>query len=275
MLARRIARIVPVFGLKQTGVSFAVGRFASTATAKTSMFSKLKTALATEIKFENESESDEISKHFNSLKGSLTKRGWKYVSSDNNVRLRLEKEVEGMQVSVEWDASSFAHENFDSFDESMDMPEKDAGAKGEVDAAGESSEDYDFPEKMNEGEKWFAIKMVNKSTGAGANINCYTLEDFAIDGAEDSEAAKDEGSQESFRIANIQTFTKEAQLTSNEAYQGPDFDTLDADLQDSLKASLDAIGIDAELVEFLNAAAHNKDTAEYRSWLQQFKSVLP
>ena len=68
---------------------------------------------------------------------------------------------------------------------------------------------------------------------------------------------------------------EEAIVTLNrDLYRGPDFVTLDDELQDSLQEFLGELGIDEDMATFVETFSLDKDQRLYMEWLQRLKDMV-
>eukprot|EP00252_Welwitschia_mirabilis_P009293 TRINITY_DN21775_c0_g1_i1.p1 TRINITY_DN21775_c0_g1~~TRINITY_DN21775_c0_g1_i1.p1 ORF type:complete len:263 (+),score=52.09 TRINITY_DN21775_c0_g1_i1:88-876(+) len=124
----------------------------------------------------------------------------------------------------------------------------------------EDDEDEDEDEQEEKVEDYQETQMhlivtISKGKGPFLEINCTAYNDEVLI---DSVAMKEADSESSDRIA----------------YEGPDFQDLDENLQKSFHKYLEVRGIKAELTSYLSDHLVHKDNKEYTKWLERFKNFL-
>jgi complement component 1 Q subcomponent-binding protein len=67
---------------------------------------------------------------------------------------------------------------------------------------------------------------------------------------------------------------KELSSMSRSLYRGPDFVTLEDELQDSLQKFLHDLGIDEDMATFIENYSLDKDQRLYMDWLKNMKNSL-
>ncbi|KAJ0980882.1 hypothetical protein J5N97_009137 [Dioscorea zingiberensis] len=82
-----------------------------------------------------------------------------------------------------------------------------------------------------------------------------------------------EGFGSDFRIRSVAYHSSQGSLEASK-YRGPEFRTLDPNLQGSLKEYLVARGIGAELTNFLHKHLHLKEQNQYVNWLQMMENLF-
>lgn len=100
---------------------------------------------------------------------------------------------------------------------------------------------------------------VEKPNGNGAIFYCTTV-----------------GSDEKYRfiVGNVRYFSDQAEKTSISAYNGPEFEDLDDQLQTGIDEWLSALGINEELCDFVDAMAVDKEQREYMRWLNKIAEIV-
>lgn len=181
--------------------------------------SKVAKVLEAELKSEKESytQPEELQKF---LKSSP----FKFVDTEGDVNLALEREVGDKVVRIEWQLSS----PFVSDGENAEGEEED-------DQATEVS-----------------VTVQDKKSGAGLQFFCSTQT----------------GEDHRYVIGNVRSFASASEKENVSSYNGPDFEDLDDKVQESFDEYLAEVGMNAEVCDFIDATASDKEQREYVRWLQ-------
>ena len=163
---------------------------------------------------------------------------WKLVDTDGDVNLKLSREVGGKQVTVEWQLVSPFNPSMQQYEEGQESGE----AMEDQSAGSESVESTDF-----------TITVTDLSVAdRGLIFYCST--------------AAGEGEHE-YVIGNVRSFSSAAERDSVNAYNGPDFEDLNEEVQQGLDEYLASLGINEQVRLFVDTAAIDKEQREYNRWL--------
>ncbi|CAK9020302.1 unnamed protein product [Durusdinium trenchii] len=103
----------------------------------------------------------------------------------------------------------------------------------------------------------FCITLENKS-GAGVSFYCSTQT----------------GEDHRYVIGNVKSFASKEEKDSVSSYNGPEFEDVDEKLQESFDELLAEAGVNAELCDFIDAMALDKEQREYLRWLENVKDFM-
>eukprot|EP00438_Fugacium_kawagutii_P015963 Skav227100 [mRNA] locus=scaffold199:79975:97107:+ [translate_table: standard] len=103
----------------------------------------------------------------------------------------------------------------------------------------------------------FCITLENKS-GAGVSFYCSTQT----------------GEDHRYVIGNVKSFATKEEKESVSSYNGPEFEDVDEKLQESFDELLAEVGVNAELCDFIDAMALDKEQREYIRWLGNVKDLM-
>lgn len=100
---------------------------------------------------------------------------------------------------------------------------------------------------------------VHKANGNGAIFYCTTV-----------------GNDEKYRfiVGNVRYFADAEEKNSMSAYNGPEFEDLDDNLQAGVDEWLSSIGINEDLCDFVDAMAVDKEQREYMRWLNRIADIV-
>lgn len=82
------------------------------------------------------------------------------------------------------------------------------------------------------------------------------------------------GEEHRYVIGNVKSFTSAEEKESDSSYHGPEFEDLDDKLQEAMDEYLAEIGMCAEICDFVDAMAVDKEQREYVRWLKNTKGFL-
>jgi complement component 1 Q subcomponent-binding protein len=167
---------------------------------------------------------------------------WQLVDADGDVNLKLTREVGDKLVAVEWQLVS-------PFNPAMQYPEEGTEGQG-------SEEDQPPMESTD-----FTITVSDKTSGGERGIIFYCS------------TAAGEGEHE-YVIGNVRSFSSSAERDSVSAYNGPDFEDLNEEVQQSLDEYLASLGINEQVRLFVDTAAIDKEQREYNRWLSNVVDFL-
>eukprot|EP00434_Breviolum_minutum_P013874 symbB.v1.2.012235.t1/scaffold837.1/size158912/5 len=103
----------------------------------------------------------------------------------------------------------------------------------------------------------FSVTIESKS-GAGMSFYCSTQT----------------GEDHRYVIGNVKSFAATEEKESVSSYNGPEFEDVDEKLQESFDELLAEVGVNADLCDFIDAMALDKEQREYIRWLKNVKSFL-
>merc|ERR1712232_1450687 len=101
------------------------------------------------------------------------------------------------------------------------------------------------------------VTVENKS-GAGLIFYCSTMA----------------GEDHRYVIGNVRTFGSLEEKDNASSYNGPEFDDLDDKVQSSFDEYLAECGVNAEICDFVDAMAIDKEQREYVRWLKTAKQFV-
>ncbi|KAL7418487.1 Mitochondrial acidic protein mam33 [Cryptotrichosporon argae] len=138
--------------------------------------------------------------------------------------------------------------------------------------------DLDTAEPELEGES--APAGADEDAPAPPYITCALF--VAKSGAARALAVDLEAGADGFEVTNVAVYDKalaekegaEGDWERRSRYMGPQFDTLDATVQDGFAAFLNERGVDESLANFVVAYAEYKEQKDYVSWLAEVKEFV-
>lgn len=77
-----------------------------------------------------------------------------------------------------------------------------------------------------------------------------------------------------FIVGNVRYFADSEEKNSMSAYNGPEFEDLDDNLQTGVDEWLSSLGVNEELCDFIDAMAVDKEQREYMRWLGRFAEIV-
>merc|ERR1712107_330175 len=104
----------------------------------------------------------------------------------------------------------------------------------------------------------FCVTIENKSSGAGISFYCSTQT----------------GEDHRYVIGNVRSFNSVEEKENVSGYNGPEFEDIDENLQESLDEYLSELGVDIDVCDFIDAMALDKEQRKYIGWLQSVKKFL-
>mmetsp|Transcript_67080 Transcript_67080/g.160789 ORF Transcript_67080/g.160789 Transcript_67080/m.160789 type:complete len:227 (+) Transcript_67080:115-795(+) len=104
----------------------------------------------------------------------------------------------------------------------------------------------------------FTVIVEEKAAKKGMTFYCSTLS----------------GEDHRFTIGQVATHASAEEAESDTRYQGPDFEDLDEQLQESLDEYLAELGVSNDLCDFIDQMALDKEQREYIRWLKSVKSFI-
>lgn len=75
-------------------------------------------------------------------------------------------------------------------------------------------------------------------------------------------------------IQNVQYCPSGKDVVTDNLYGGPIFEDLDESLQDSFAKYLESLGINDDMIYFINAYADRKEQREYENWLKAIQAFV-
>jgi complement component 1 Q subcomponent-binding protein len=163
---------------------------------------------------------------------------WSLQDEAGDVNMKLSRETGGKLVTVEWQLVSPFNPSY---------PEE--GAEGQETEAEPPMESTDF-----------TITVADKATSErGLIFYCST--------------AAGEGEHE-YVIGNVRSFDSAAERDSVTGYNGPDFEDLNEEVQQTLDEYLATLGINDQVRLFVDTAAIDKEQREYNRWLKNTVEFL-
>lgn len=165
----------------------------------------------------------------------LEKSGWKFIEKDGDINMSLKKQIRDLSTTVEFQLVS---------------PTYTGDGEGE---------EEDEPTPMEPQETTDFSVTVEKPNSNGAIFYCTTV-----------------GNDEKYRfiVGNVRYFADAEEKNSTSAYNGPEFEDLDDNLQTGVDEWLSSLGINEELCDFIDASAVDKEQREYMRWLSRIADIV-
>jgi len=171
------------------------------------------------------------------IKKYLSSSEWKFEEKSGDVNMTLTKETGSHKLIVDFQLLS-------PVNDAMEEPE----AENEEPPMDQSTD--------------FSIT-VEKKDGSGVMLYCSTTSDFG----QEENAAR-------FVIGNMRTFNTAEEKESMSSYNGPEFEDLDEKLQESIDEWLSSLGFNAEVCDFIDTMALDKEQREYVGWLSNLNKIV-
>jgi len=73
---------------------------------------------------------------------------------------------------------------------------------------------------------------------------------------------------------DVDNFSNKNSIENNEKYLGPEFSTLDEKLQNTFMEFFESLGINDELINFIEIYGYDKDQRLYQEWLQDVNKFI-
>ena len=165
----------------------------------------------------------------------LRETDWKLTEKDGEINMKLQRQLNGKNVTVEWQLVS-------PFNREMDFPEEGEEEESQMD----QMESTDF------------TITVADSSEKGVTFYCSTSA----------------GEGHRYVIGNVRSFQSTSERESMTSYNGPDFEDLQEPLQEGFDEFLASAGINDQLADFIDASAVDKEQREYIRWLKNVQATL-
>lgn len=217
----------------------ASNRFFSTETDKAKR--RLEKILSSELRHEQESEEKD-----DSIDQFLNEKGWNLIESDDSNVIEMKKSIANCLISVFFIARN----------PPMDEPQEEMPEEAQSQEEGEESGSKNWDDYID-----FSV-IVNNNSGKYLIAECSSAE-----------------GQVQVSYVNICTDPmtyKNANPFNNttNSYKGPDFNTLDDRLSESMYDYLRSLGIDEELATFIEHVSLDKEQDLYVKWLKDVKDFM-
>lgn len=170
----------------------------------------------------------------------LESSGWKLTEKDGSITVTLQKKVNDLNMSVEFQLVRLAYG-------AADEEEAEERLQPQQTATQPHQEVTDF------------TVTCEKPQGNGVVFQCTTLE-----------------GDDKYRyvIGNVRYYASPEEKSSSSAYTGPDFEDLEEGVQAGLDAWLVSLGVDDALCDFIDTMAIDKEQREYMRFLQSLQTIV-
>ena len=169
----------------------------------------------------------------------LNNSGWNCKASLNTTKIELTKSLGSVKLTIQFDAR--ADEGALDGENSEKNEERDDGTEG-----------VDFILFVDNGK---AHQLILECMSSNTQIEISSIS--VLENAAAEEIKKD----------------KSALFTKNH-YAGPNFETLDENLQEAIVSYTNTLGLNDELGSFIENKAFEHENELYQNWLKDFKNIL-
>eukprot|EP01067_Filipodium_phascolosomae_P009758 Filipodium_phascolosomae@DN947_c0_g1_i1.p1 len=168
----------------------------------------------------------------------LKSKDWKLEEKDGEVNMVLSRKVGDKVVIIDFQLTS-------PYTPPLGPEEGEEGAEEQEDDEGPGTD--------------FTLSIEKSDRSSGVTFYCSTQNTSQ--------------SSSRFVIGNIRSWKGAAAKESPTGYNGPEFEDLDDNLQNSIDEYLAAYGISEELADMIDACAMDKEQREYMVWLKAMEAL--
>merc|ERR1719343_916431 len=112
------------------------------------------------------------------------------------------------------------------------------------------------------------------SFGDEATEFCVTVEDKSGNSGVTFYCSTQAGEDHRFVIGNVKAWNSPEEKERASAYNGPDFEDVDEQLQEAMDDYLAEVGVNSDVCDFIDVMATDKEQREYVRWLKTSKAFL-